>query len=51
MLGDELAGNLTLDELGRAAGVSRHRLSRLFRTAYGMRPTASSLPTGSESRG
>lgn len=35
LLGDELAGNVTLDELARAAGVSR-RLSRLFRTAYGM---------------
>jgi AraC-like DNA-binding protein len=38
MLGDEVAGNVTLDELALAAGVSRHRLSRLFRTAYGMPP-------------
>ena len=38
LLRDELAGNVTLDELARAAGVSRHRLSRLFRTAYGMPP-------------
>jgi AraC-like DNA-binding protein len=29
---------VTLDELARAAGVSRHRLSRLFRTAYGVPP-------------
>jgi AraC-like DNA-binding protein len=35
---DELAGNVTLDELAHAAGTSRHRLSRLFRTAYGMPP-------------
>jgi len=38
LLGDELARNVTLDELARAAGVSRHRLSRLFRTAYGVPP-------------
>jgi AraC-like DNA-binding protein len=38
LLHDELAGNVTLDELARTAGVSRHRLSRLFRTAYGMPP-------------
>ena len=38
LLGDELAGNVTLDELARAAGVGRHRVSRLFRTAYGMPP-------------
>jgi AraC-like DNA-binding protein len=38
LLHDELAGNVTLDELARAAGVSRHRLSRLFRAAYGMPP-------------
>jgi len=38
LLHDELAGNVTLDELALAAGVSRHRLSRLFRTAYGMPP-------------
>ena len=29
---------MTLAELARAAGVSRHRLSRLFRAAYGMPP-------------
>jgi AraC-like DNA-binding protein len=38
LLDDELAGNVTLDELARAAGVSRHRLSRLFRVAFGMPP-------------
>jgi AraC-like DNA-binding protein len=38
LLRDERAGNVTLDELARAAGVSRHRLSRLFRAAYGMPP-------------
>jgi AraC-like DNA-binding protein len=38
LLGDVLARNLTLDELAGAAGVNRHRLSRLFRTAYGMPP-------------
>jgi AraC-like DNA-binding protein len=38
LLRDELAGNVTLDELALAAGVSRHRLSRLFRAAYGMPP-------------
>jgi AraC-like DNA-binding protein len=38
LLHDEIAGNVTLDELARAAGVSRHRLSRLFRAAYGMPP-------------
>jgi AraC-like DNA-binding protein len=35
---DELAGNVTLAELERAAGVSRHRLSRLFRAAYDIPP-------------
>jgi AraC-like DNA-binding protein len=29
---------VTLDELERATGASRHRLSRLFRAAYGMPP-------------
>jgi AraC-like DNA-binding protein len=38
LLRDELAGNVTLDELACAAGVSRHRLSRLFRAAYGVPP-------------
>ena len=42
-LHDELARNVTLDELERAAGISRHRLSRLFRTAYGMPPHAFQL--------
>jgi AraC-like DNA-binding protein len=37
-LQDELANNVTLDELERAAGVGRHRLSRMFRTAYDMPP-------------
>jgi AraC-like DNA-binding protein len=37
-LQDELAANVTLAELERAAGVSRHRLSRSFRAAYGMPP-------------
>lgn len=37
-LGDEPAGNVTLEELARVAGVSRHRLSRLFRAAYGVPP-------------
>jgi AraC-like DNA-binding protein len=38
LLCDELAGNVTLDELAGAAGTSRHRLSRLFGAAYGMPP-------------
>jgi AraC-like DNA-binding protein len=38
LLRDALAENVTLDELAGAAGVSRHRLSRLFRAAYGMPP-------------
>jgi AraC-like DNA-binding protein len=38
LLCDELAGNVTLDELAGAAGISRHRLSRLFGAAYGMPP-------------
>jgi AraC-like DNA-binding protein len=38
LLYDKIAGNVRLDELARAAGVSRHRLSRLFRAAYGMPP-------------
>jgi AraC-like DNA-binding protein len=37
-LHDRLPANVTLDELERAAGVSRHRLSRLFRAAYGLPP-------------
>ncbi len=38
LLGDDLAANLTLDQLAAAAGVSRHRLTRLFRAAYGLPP-------------
>jgi AraC-like DNA-binding protein len=38
LLGDELARNLTLAEVAAAAGVSRHRLTRLFRAAFGLPP-------------
>jgi AraC-like DNA-binding protein len=38
LLHDEMARNVTLDELEHAAGVSRHRLSRLFRAAYDLPP-------------
>ena len=38
LLGDDLARNLTLAEVAAAAGVSRHRLTRLFRAAYGVPP-------------
>ena len=38
LLGDDLAGNVTLEQLAAAAGVSRHRLTRLFRAAYGLPP-------------
>jgi AraC-like DNA-binding protein len=38
LLCDDLAANVTLDELSAAAGVSRHRLTRLFRAAYGLPP-------------
>jgi AraC-like DNA-binding protein len=38
LLHDRLPGNVTLRELEMAAGVSRHRLSRLFRAAFGMPP-------------
>jgi AraC-like DNA-binding protein len=38
LLHDRLPANVTLDELELAAGVSRHRLSRLFRAAFGMPP-------------
>jgi AraC-like protein len=51
LLGEELARNVTLDELERAAGVSRHRLSRLFRAAYGVPPHRFQLATGSGSPG
>jgi AraC-like DNA-binding protein len=35
---DDAASNLTLSELAQAAGVDRHRLTRLFRAAYGLPP-------------
>ena len=38
LLCDELAANVTLDELAGAVGISRHRLTRLFRAAHGMPP-------------
>ena len=38
LLGDDLARNLALAGLAAAAGVSRHRLTRLFRAAYGLPP-------------
>lgn len=38
LLSDAPAENLSLSELAMAAGTSRHRLSRLFRAAYGMPP-------------
>jgi AraC-like DNA-binding protein len=38
LLCDELAGNVTLEQVAGVAGVSRHRLSRLFRAAYGVPP-------------
>jgi AraC-like DNA-binding protein len=38
LLGDEPARNVTLAELCVAAGVGRHRLTRLFRGAYGLPP-------------
>ena len=38
LMGDDLARNVTLAELAAAAGVSRHRLTRLFRAAYGVPP-------------
>jgi AraC-like DNA-binding protein len=37
-MGEDLARNLTLAEVAAAAGVSRHRLTRLFRAAYGLPP-------------
>jgi AraC-like DNA-binding protein len=37
-LRDRLASNVTLEELVRVAGVDRHRLSRLFRSAFGIAP-------------
>lgn len=38
LLGDDPARNVTLAELCAAAGVGRHRLTRLFRSAYGLPP-------------
>jgi AraC-like DNA-binding protein len=38
LLGGDLARNLTLAEVAAAAGVSRHRLTRLFRAAFGLPP-------------
>jgi AraC-like DNA-binding protein len=38
LLHDDHARNVTLAELAEAAGVSRHRLTRLFRAAYGLPP-------------
>jgi AraC-like DNA-binding protein len=37
-LQDRLASNVTLEELVRVASVDRHRLSRLFRAAFGVAP-------------
>jgi len=37
-LNDDPASNLTLAELARVAGTDRHRLTRLFRAAYGLPP-------------
>jgi AraC-like DNA-binding protein len=38
LVGDDLARNVGLSEVAAAAGVSRHRLTRLFRAAYGLPP-------------
>ncbi|MGZ6645203.1 MAG: helix-turn-helix domain-containing protein, partial [Solirubrobacteraceae bacterium] len=38
LVADDLARNLTLAEVAAAVGVSRHRLTRLFRAAYGLPP-------------
>ena len=38
LLGDDIARNPTLAEVAATAGVSRHRLTRLFRAAYGLPP-------------
>ncbi len=37
-LGDNLSTNITLDELSRAAGVGKFRLTRLFRAGTGLPP-------------
>jgi AraC-like DNA-binding protein len=38
LLDDDPAANLTLERLALAAGTSRHRVTRLFRAAYGVPP-------------
>jgi AraC-like DNA-binding protein len=38
LVGDDLARNVGLSEVAAAVGVSRHRLTRLFRAAYGLPP-------------
>ena len=38
LLAEDLARNLTLAEVAAEAGVSRHRLTRLFRAAFGLPP-------------
>jgi AraC-like DNA-binding protein len=38
LLGDDPGRNVTLAELCAAAGAGRHRLTRLFRSAYGLPP-------------
>lgn len=38
LLSDDPSANITLAQLARAAGASRHRLSRLFRAAHGLPP-------------
>ena len=38
LMSDDPAANVTLTPLAQVANVSRHRLSRLFRTAYGCAP-------------
>jgi AraC-like DNA-binding protein len=40
MLLDELTENISLDRLAAAAGVSKFRLVRLFRSAFGIPPHA-----------
>lgn len=38
LVGDDLARNVALSQVAAVAGVSRHRLTRLFRAAYGLPP-------------
>jgi AraC-like DNA-binding protein len=38
LLHEDLGANVTLAQLAAGAGVSRHRLTRLFRAAYGLPP-------------